>query len=103
MKNNQFLQLSCLALMAVLHGVSLNQSTIVEANKQNSSTSTLLSSILKNVKDTHPDLEITPIVDDFTYSLADDLTNYNLAETQQYYTQSGYKLQTNVDFVLYDR
>lgn len=103
MKNNQFLQLSCLALMAVLHGVSLNQSTIVEANKENSYTSTLLSSILKNVKDSHPDLETNPIIDDFTYSLADDFINYNLTETQQYYTQSGFKLQTNVDFVLYDQ
>lgn len=88
--------------MALLHGVSLNQSSIAKANNQNDSSSTLLSSILSNVKKTHSDFEITPVVDDVTHRLADELTNYNLGETQQYFTQSSFKSQSNLDFVFYD-
>lgn len=102
MKNNQFLQISCLGLIALLHGVSLNQSTIAKANNENDSSFPLLSSIFSNVKDTNVDFEITPVVDDFTHRLADELTNYNLEETQEYLPQPSFKTQTNLDFVFYD-
>lgn len=102
MKNNQFLQISCLGLMALLHGVSLNQSTIAKANNQNDSSFPLLSSILSNVQKTHSDFEITPVVDDVTHRFADEFTNYSFGETQQYLTQSSFKSETNLDLLFSD-
>lgn len=102
MKNNQFLQISCLGLMALLHGVSLNQSTIAKAHNRNNSSFPLLSSILSNVQKTHADFEITPVVDDVTHLFVDEFTNYNLGETQQYLTQSSFKSESNLDFVFSD-
>ncbi|MDJ0679853.1 MAG: hypothetical protein QNJ18_08335 [Xenococcaceae cyanobacterium MO_167.B52] len=97
MKNNQFLHISCLGLMALLHGVSLNQSTIAKANNQNASSLPLLSSILSNVQKTHSNFEITPVVDDFTHHLADELTNHNLEVNQQYFTQPSLKSKSDFD------
>lgn len=99
MKNNHFLHISCLALIALLNAVSVNQSTLVKANEQNDPNSLWLTGALRDFIDTHPNFEITPGINSFTYDLASDLTKHNLGENK--HTQSNLELQTNLDFVFY--
>ncbi len=99
MKNNHFLHISCLALIALLNAVSLNKSTVVKVNTHNDYSSTWLTGALKDFIDIYPDFEITPGVNSFTYDLANELTKNNLGENK--HTQSNLELETNLDFVFY--